>query len=114
MGHPSQRRRPPHVDQRNSTRRQLNRLAHLLRSVNGELGDDQLPPAEGGAFATGDRVTARAPNRDLHVDGDRHAYVRNASLGTITATRHDQKRPEEDRITVDSDGIGPIELPRTF
>ncbi len=28
----------PMVDRRNSTRRQLNRLAHLLRRVNGELG----------------------------------------------------------------------------
>ena len=104
----------PMVDQRNSTRRQLNRLAHLLRSVNGELGDDQLPASGGRSFATGDRVTARAPNRDLHVDGDRHAYVRNGALGTITATDHDRKRPEEDRITVDFDDIGPIELPRTF
>jgi ATP-dependent exoDNAse (exonuclease V) alpha subunit len=102
------------VDRRNTTRRQLNRLAHLLRAVNGELGDDQIPASGGRSFATGDRVTARAPNRSLHVDGDRHAYVRNGALGTITATHHNPKRPAEDRITVDFDGIGSIELPRSF
>lgn len=104
----------PMVDRRNATRRQLNRLAHLLRAVNGELGDDQVPASGGRSFATGDRVTARAPNRTLHVDGDRQAYVRNGALGTITATRHDPQRPETDRITVDFDGIGSIELPRSF
>ncbi len=104
----------PMVDRRNTTRRQLNRLAHLLRAVNGELGDDQIPASGGRSFATGDRVTARAPNRSLHVDGDRHAYVRNGALGTITATHHNPKRPAEDRITVDFDGIGSIELPRSF
>ena len=102
------------VDRRNSTRRQLNRLAHLLRAVNGELGDDQLPASGNRSFASGDRVTARAPNRGLHVDGDRHAYVRNGALGTITATCHDPQRPETDRITVDFDGIGSIDLPRSF
>jgi len=102
------------VDQRNSTRRQLNRLAHLLRSVNGELGDDQLPASGGRSFATGDRVTARAPNRALHVAGNPKAYVRNGALGTITAVRHDPKRPERDAVTVDFDGIGTIDLPRRF
>ena len=104
----------PMVDRRNAPRRQLNRLAHLLRQVNGELTGDLVPATGGRTFAIGDRITARSPNRDLHVDGDRHAYVRNGALGTITATRCDPERPEQDTLTVDFDGIGAIELPRSF
>ena len=104
----------PMVDRRNATRRQLNRLAHLLRQVNGELTGDLVPATGDRSFAVGDRITARAPNRDLHVEGDRHAYVRNGALGTITATHCDPERPERDSLTVDFDGIGTIHLPRSF
>lgn len=104
----------PMVDRRNSTRRQLNRLAHLLRSVNGELDGDEIPASGDRAFAVGDRVTARAPNRDLHVDDDRRAYVRNGALGTIVAVHHDRRDPAEDALTVDFDGIGRIDIPRSF
>jgi conjugative relaxase-like TrwC/TraI family protein len=103
----------PMVDRRNSTRRQLNFLAHLLRTANGELGDE-IPASGNRTFAVGDRVTARAPNRDLHVEGDRHAYVRNGALGTITAVHRDQLEPGDDAVTVEFDGIGSIDLPRTF
>ncbi len=75
------------VDRRNSTRRQLNRLAHLLRRVNGELGDDEITASGDRTFAVGDRVTARAPNRDLHVDGDRHA------VRPQRRARHHRRRP---------------------
>jgi hypothetical protein len=104
----------PMVDRRNSTRRQLNRLAHLLRRVNGELGHETVPATGGRDFAVGDRITARAPNRDLHVAGNRHAYVRNGALGTITAVTRHPDRPERDTLTVDFDGIGPIDIPRSF
>jgi len=104
----------PMVDRRNSTRRQLNRLAHLLRRVNGELGAEDVPASGDRTFAVGDRVTARAPNRTLHVTGNPKAYVRNGALGTITAVRSDPKRPERDAVTVDFDGIGTIDLPRRF
>ena len=104
----------PMVDRRNSTRRQLNRLAHLLRRVNGELDGDEITASGDRAFAVGDRITARAPNRDLHVDGDRHAYVRNGALGTITAVHPDRRDPTQDSLTVDFDGIGPIDIPRSF
>jgi conjugative relaxase-like TrwC/TraI family protein len=104
----------PMVDRRNATRRQLNRLAHILRQVNGELTGDLVPATGDRSFAIGDRITARAPNRDLHVDGDRNAYIRNGALGTITATRCDPERPEQDTLTVDFDGIGTIDLPRSF
>ena len=104
----------PMVDRRNSTRRQLNRLAHLLRQVNGELTGNLVAATGNRTFAVGDRITARAPNRDLHVDGDRHAYVRNGALGTITATTLNPRNPETDTLTIDFDGIGKIELPRSF
>lgn len=104
----------PMVDRRNSTRRQLNRLAHLLRHVNGELQGEPLPASGDRAFAIGDRVTARAPNRDLHVEGDRSSYVRNGALGTITAVHPDRRDRAGDSLTVDFDGIGPIDIPRSF
>jgi ATP-dependent exoDNAse (exonuclease V) alpha subunit len=104
----------PMVDRRNSTRRQLNRLAHLLRQVNGELGADQIIASGHRRFAVRDRVTARAPHRDLHVHGDRHAYVRNGAIGTVVAVTRHQRRPECDTITVDFDGIGVIDIPRAF
>lgn len=107
-------REHPMVDRRNSTRRQLNRLAHLLRQVNGELGVDEVAASGDRRFAVGDRVTARAPNRDLHVPGDRHAYVRNGALGTIVAVAPSSGGPDGDTLTVDFDGIGSIDLPRTF
>ena len=104
----------PMVDRRNSTRRQLNRLAHLLRQVNGELGDEEIRASGDRAFAVGDRITARAPNRDLHVEGDRRAYVRNGALGTIVAVRPHRKDNSNDMLTVAFDGIGRIDIPRTF
>jgi len=104
----------PMVDRRNTTRQQLNRLAHLLRRVHGELGDQTLTASGDRSFAVGDRVTARAPNRELHVEGDRHAYVRNGALGTIVAVHHNRQDRSRDALTVDFDGIGPINIPRSF
>jgi conjugative relaxase-like TrwC/TraI family protein len=103
----------PMVDRRNTTRRQLNRLAHLLRQVHGEISADEIVASGDRRFSMGDRVTARAPNRDLHVEGNRRAYVRNGALGIITAIDHGDNRAS-DTITVDFDGIGTIELPRSF
>jgi len=103
----------PMVDRRNSTRRQLNRLAHQLRQIHGEIGTDEIVASDDRHFSVGDRVTARAPNRDLHPIDDRRAYVRNGALGTITAIQHGDRK-EDDTITVDFDGIGTIALPRSF
>jgi conjugative relaxase-like TrwC/TraI family protein len=104
----------PMVDRRNSTRRQLNRLAHLLRQVHGEIGKDEIIASGDRRFSVGDRVTARAPNRDLHPPADRTAYVRNGALGTITAIHRDRRSRRRDTITVDFDGIGVIRVPRSF
>lgn len=104
----------PMVDRRNSTRRELNRLAHLLRRVHGELGNEEITASGDRTFAVGDRVTARAPNRELHVDGDRQAYVRNGALGTIVDVHRDRQERARDALTVDFDGIGRIDVPRSF
>jgi ATP-dependent exoDNAse (exonuclease V) alpha subunit len=104
----------PMVDRRNSTRRQLNRLAHLLRRANGELDGEEIAASGDRAFAVGDRITARAPNRGLHVEGDRKAYVRNGALGTITAVHPHRRDRAKDSLTVDFDGVGHIEIPRSF
>ncbi len=104
----------PMVDRRNTTRQQLNRLAHLLRRVHGELGPDHVNASGERTFAVGDRVTARAPNRELHVEGERHAYVRNGALGTIVAIHTDPQNRAGDALSVDFDGIGHIDVPRSF
>ncbi|MGI8756904.1 MAG: AAA family ATPase [Acidimicrobiales bacterium] len=104
----------PMVDRRNSTRRQLNRLAHQLRHVNDEIGAEEIVASGERRFSAGDRITARAPNRTLHPASDRHAYVRNGALGTIVALQSHPEDPAQDGLLVDFDGIGTIELPRTF
>jgi ATP-dependent exoDNAse (exonuclease V) alpha subunit len=102
------------VDRRNTTRRELNRLAHLLRRVHGELGTDEITASGDRSFAVGDRVTARAPNRQLHVEGDQHAHVRNGALGTIVAIHRDCRDRAREALTVDFDDIGCIDIPRCF
>jgi conjugative relaxase-like TrwC/TraI family protein len=104
----------PMVDRRNSTRRQLNRLAHLLRQVHGEIGTDEIIASGDRRFSVGDRVTARAPSRDLHSPGNRTAYVRNGALGTVTAIHRRRRARQRDTITVDFDGIGAVQVPRAF
>jgi ATP-dependent exoDNAse (exonuclease V) alpha subunit len=102
------------VDRRNSTRRQLNRLAHLLRRVGGELGSDEVEASSNRRFAVGDRIVARAPNRDLHVAGDRNAYIRNGAIGTVTHVSQSRGQPADDTLTVAFDDIGVIDVPRSF
>ncbi len=104
----------PMVDRRNTTRRQLNRLAHRLRQVNGEVGTEEIIASGERRFSIGDRLTARAPNRNLHPEGDRKAYVRNGALGTIVALRPGHNDPKQDTLVVAFDGIGTIDLPRSF
>jgi conjugative relaxase-like TrwC/TraI family protein len=104
----------PMVDRRNSTRRQLNRLAHLLRRTHGEIGAEEIVASGNRRFSVGDRVAARAPNRSLHTEGDPAAYVRNGALGTIVAVHPDARHREREAITVDFDGIGTIRILRRF
>lgn len=98
----------PMVDRRHQTRRVLNRLARQLRRANSELGEE-VTVADGRAFAVGDRVVARMVARDLHVDGDRHAYLRNGASGVVVAVSE-----ADSGIDVAFDGIGTITLPLSF
>jgi hypothetical protein len=103
----------PMVDRRHATRRQLNRLARQLLRTHGELGDEEITASGDRRFATGDRVVARMANRNLHVRNEPGRYVRNGATGTVVGV-HRARRPDGDRLRVDFDGIGVIELPRSF
>lgn len=98
----------PMVDRRHQTRRVLNRLARQLRRASGELGDE-VSVSDGRAFAVGDRVVARMVARDLHVEGDRNAYLRNGASGVVVAVS-----VGDSGIDVAFDGIGTITLPLSF
>ncbi len=98
----------PMVDRRHQTRRVLNRLARQLRRAHGELGEE-ITVSDGRAFAVGDRVVSRMVARDLHVDGNRHAYVRNGASGLVLAVSE-----ADSGIDVAFDGIGTITLPLSF
>jgi conjugative relaxase-like TrwC/TraI family protein len=102
----------PMVNRRNDVRRALNRLAHQLRRAAGEIGTDEMT-ADDRRYSVGDRVIARIPNRTLHPTGDPDAYVRNGATGTIADLRPGTS-PDEDRITVQFDDLGVIDLPRHF
>jgi len=103
----------PMVDRRHHTRRQLNRLARQLLRTNGELGETDLPASGGRAFAVGDRVVARMAARHLHVADQPDAYLRNGASGIVTAVRPGHA-PAGDRLVIDIDGVGRIEIPRGF
>jgi ATP-dependent exoDNAse (exonuclease V) alpha subunit len=103
----------PIVDRRNTVRRQLNRLAHRLLRATGQLSRDEIPASGDRRFSVGDRVIARTPDRDLHPPRQPDAYVRNGALGTVLAL-HAGDRPADDTITVAFDGIGTIDVPRTY
>ncbi|HMJ75481.1 MAG TPA: MobF family relaxase [Iamia sp.] len=97
----------PMVDRRNVTRHRLNRLAHVLLRANGEVGDEEMVTTGDRRFSVGDRVAARRPDRSLHVDGDRRAYVRNGAQGTVTHLA-------DYALVVAFDGIGTVQVPRSF
>src|SRR5690606_31487563 len=93
----------PMVDRRNSTRRQLNRLAHLLLHTHGHIGPAETVASGDRRFSVGDRVIARAPARRLHPPGERDNYIRNGAIGTIVALA------ANDTLQVSFDGIGTID-----
>jgi ATP-dependent exoDNAse (exonuclease V) alpha subunit len=106
-------REHPIVDRRNTVRRQLNRLAHRLLQATGQISRDEITSSGDRRFSVGDRVITRTPDRDLHPPGQPDAYVRNGALGTVLAL-HPGARPVDDTITVAFDGIGNIDLPRSY
>ncbi len=77
----------PMVDRRNSTRRQLNRLAHLLRQVNGELGTDEIA-------ASGDRAfSRRRPRHRPRPEPRPPRRRRPPGLRPQRRARHHHRRP---------------------
>ncbi len=103
----------PMVDRRNHTRWQLNRLAHRLLQMTGDVGADEIVAAHDRRFSVGDRVVARKGDRTLHPSGRPRDYVRNGATGTVVAIRS-RRNHTRDRIRVAFDGIGTIDLPRAF
>jgi ATP-dependent exoDNAse (exonuclease V) alpha subunit len=106
-------REHPIVDRRNTVRRQLNRLVHRLLQATGQISRDEIPASGDRRFSVGDRVIARTPDRDLYPRRQPDAYVRNGALGTVLAL-HLGARPVDDTITVAFDGIGTVDVPRTY
>jgi conjugative relaxase-like TrwC/TraI family protein len=103
----------PMVDRRNDQRLVLNRLARALRRQAGELGDTEITAKGDRRFAVGDDVVARMGDRHLHPHGQPDSYVRNGTRGTVTAI-HAAADIADDRLTVDFNGLGPVEVPRAF
>jgi conjugative relaxase-like TrwC/TraI family protein len=103
----------PIVDRRNTVRRHLNRLAHQLLQATGQISRDEIAASGDRRFSVGDLVIARTPDRNLHPPGRPDAYIRNGALGTVLAL-HAGDRPVDDTIAVEFDGIGTIDLPRSY
>jgi len=103
----------PMVDRRNRTRHQLNRLAHRLLQVTGEVGTDEIVASHDRRFSVGDRVVARSGDRTLHPSGRPGDYVRNGANGTVVRlSKH--RKPESEAIRVAFDNLGEVDLPRAF
>lgn len=103
----------PMVDRRHHTRQTLNRLARRLLRSNGELGDAEIESSHGRAFSVGDRVVSRMAARHLHLPDDPTAYVRNGAAGIVVEVAPGRV-PAGDRLRVDFDGIGVVDIPRQF
>jgi len=103
----------PMVDRRNHTRWQLNRLAHRLLQATGDVGTEEVVASGDRRFSVGDRVIARTPGRKLHPPERRNDYVRNGAVGTVVAVNKRRNRVR-DTISVRFDGIGAVDLPRSF
>jgi len=103
----------PMVDRRNHTRAQLNRLAHHLLQVAGEVGSEEVVAARDRRFSVGDRVVARRGDRCLYPQGRPADYVRNGARGRVADIRR-HRNHEKDTIRVAFDDLGEVGLPREF
>lgn len=91
-------------------RRALNNRAQALLSADGSL-DGPGTRIGDETFHIGDEVIARAPNRSLHPTEDSKAYVRNGTVGTVTAI---DDKPGAETLTVDFEHRGPITVPHDW
>jgi len=103
----------PMVDRRNHTRFQLNRLAHRLLQVTGEIGSAEIAAAGDRRFSVGDRVVTRRGDRSVHPPGHPELWVRNGATGVVVALEPGGNYTR-DAIRVDFGGIGTVDLPRSF
>ena len=88
-------------------RRALNARAQQLLCSDGTLTGPGVRIGDA-TFHVGDEVIARAPNRDLYPAGDRTAYVRNGTNGTITDIQGDTGA---ETLIVNFDNRGEISVP---
>jgi conjugative relaxase-like TrwC/TraI family protein len=103
----------PMVDRRNRVRLVLNHLAHQLLQQDGTVATGGLVVGDGREFCVGDEVIARRPNRDLHPDRNRRAYIRNGSRGTVVSVRRGSVA-SDDALEVEFEQLGLIVVPRVF
>ncbi|MGB9113299.1 MAG: AAA family ATPase [Acidimicrobiales bacterium] len=93
--------------ERHLERRELNARARDLLAADGTLRGEELSIGDL-SFRAGDEVIARITDRALHAEGaSRNEYVRNGSLGTVV-------RVDEDRLVVDFERWGPVDVPRPY
>lgn len=98
------------VAEHHRERRALNTRAQALLSAEGHL-DGPGTRIGDETFHVGDEVIARAPNRSLHPAEDSTAYVRNGTVGTVTAI---DNTPGVETLTVDFEHRGPITVPHDW
>lgn len=102
----------PMVHGRNDQRRLLNTLAQQLRLSNGDIDPTvAVALADGRRLCVGDEVIARHGNRRLFPDRNRDAWMRNGTLGTVTAVHTNPDKPAGDRVDIHTAG-GIITIPR--
>jgi len=94
----------PLVERTNANRQVLNTLAQTLRHRAGELGE--IIPIGAKAFAVGDEVIAKEPNRKLR-NTESNEHVRNGSIGTVV-------RIDDEAIVVDFVDLGEISISRQW
>lgn len=99
----------PIVEATNRIRLDLNTAAQHLRRTAGELGAERIEGTAGREFSTGDRVIAKINDKTLYPDGKPDLHITNGNTGVITSVDVDTGA-----MTVNFDGIGPLELPREY
>jgi len=92
-------------------RRELNERAQLLLREANLIGGDGVRIGES-IYHTGDRVIARAQNRDLRSATDPDRWVRNGTRGTVIDIHTDELGGPS--LVVDFDHRGPITVPHDW
>lgn len=99
----------PMIEDSNAVRVELAAAAQRLRQHAGYVSTDTIAGGQGRTFGIGDRVIARINDKTLTGADSTNRHVINGSTGTVTHLDH-----ATGTITVDFDGLGTIEMPRTY